>query len=70
MTSLTLCFLLLKCQMITYVSKFASLVRSRDIFYFVTKTTLYNYADDNTVSYSDKDLEILKETLISECLNY
>ena len=39
-----------------------------DIFYFVTKTTIYNYADDNTVSYSDKDLEILKETLISECL--
>ena len=39
-----------------------------DIFYFVTKTTLYNYADDNTVSYSHKDIEILKETLISECL--
>ena len=39
-----------------------------DIFYFVTKTTLYNYADDNTVSYSHKDIETLKETLISECL--
>ena len=38
-----------------------------DIFYFVTKTTLYNYADDNTVSYSHKDIETLKETLISEC---
>ena len=34
----------------------------------MTKTTLYNYADDNTVSYSHKDLETLKETLISECL--
>ena len=39
-----------------------------DIFFFVTKTTLYNYADDNTVSYSHKDVETLKETLISECL--
>ena len=33
----------------------------------MTKTTLYNYADDNTVSYSHKDIETPKETIISEC---
>ena len=28
-----------------------------DIFYFKKKASIYNYADDNTVSYSDKCLE-------------
>ena len=27
-----------------------------DIFYFVKKSNLYNYADDNTLSYSHPDL--------------
>ena len=34
----------------------------------MTNTTIYNYADDNTVSYCHKDLEILRDTLITECL--
>ncbi|MCG8045733.1 MAG: reverse transcriptase family protein, partial [Candidatus Thiodiazotropha endolucinida] len=34
-----------------------------DIFYFVQKSTIYNYADDNTLSYCCKDVNILKNTL-------
>ena len=37
-----------------------------DIFYFKKKTSIYNYADDNTVSYSHKNLDILKEVLVDE----
>jgi hypothetical protein len=28
-----------------------------DIFYFISDSSLYNYADDNTLSYSGYDLE-------------
>ena len=34
-----------------------------DIFSFVTDSSLYNYADDNTLSYSDKDVQNLVEVL-------
>ena len=34
-----------------------------DIFYFILKSVLYNYADDNTLSYIHRDLEILKSVL-------
>ena len=37
-----------------------------DIFYFKKKSSIYNYADDNTVSYSHKNLDILKEVLVDE----
>ena len=37
-----------------------------DIFYFKKKTSIYNYADDNTVAYSHKNLVILKEVLVDE----
>jgi hypothetical protein len=37
-----------------------------DIFYFVEKSKLYNYADDNTLSFSHKDPNILKSVLESE----
>ena len=37
-----------------------------DIFYFKKKASIYNYADDNTVSYSHKNLDILKEVLVDE----
>jgi hypothetical protein len=30
-----------------------------DIFYFVKKGTLYNYADDNTLSYGHPDFSVL-----------
>ena len=39
-----------------------------DIFYFKKKSKLYNYADDNTVSYSDKCLDTTKEVLVSESI--
>ena len=39
-----------------------------DIFYFILKSTLYNYADDNTLSYIHKDLEILKSVLEEESI--
>ena len=37
-----------------------------DIFYFKKKASIYNYADDNTVSYSHKNLNLLKEVLVDE----
>ena len=37
-----------------------------DIFYFTSKSTLYNYADDNTVSYSRCDLNEVKKVLENE----
>ena len=37
-----------------------------DIVYFVKKSNLYNYADDNTLSYSHPDLLETKNVLTSE----
>ena len=37
-----------------------------DIFYFKKKASIYNYVDDITVSYSHKNLNILKEVLVDE----
>ena len=37
-----------------------------DIFHSKKKASIYNYADDNTVSYSHKNLDILKEVLVDE----
>ena len=37
-----------------------------DIFYFIEKSTLYNYADDNTLGYRHKNPEILKSVLEAE----
>ena len=37
-----------------------------DIFYFVKKDTLYNYADDNTLSYGHPDFTVLTSVLESE----
>lgn len=34
-----------------------------DIFYFINKSSLYNYADDNTISYCDKNYDMMKSTL-------
>lgn len=39
-----------------------------DIFYFITDTRLYNYADDNTVSFCHRDLGVLRLTLENESL--
>ena len=37
-----------------------------DIFYFKKKASIYDYADDNTVSYSHKNLNVFKEVLVDE----
>ena len=37
-----------------------------DIFYFITNSKLYNYADDNTLSHNHTDPNILKQTLEKE----
>ena len=34
-----------------------------DIFYFIQDSTLYNYADDNTLSYTHSDCTVLKSVL-------
>ena len=39
-----------------------------DIFYFKKKASIYNYADDNTVSYSDESLDTTKEVLVEESI--
>ena len=36
---------------------------------FCTKSTIYNYADDNTVSYSDPNLDKVVESLETDSLN-
>jgi hypothetical protein len=38
-----------------------------DIFYFIEHGTLYNYADDNTLSYADQDYNTLINVLEKEC---
>ena len=40
-----------------------------DIFYFVIQTFIYNYADNNTVSFIHKDLHILMSVLEQESIN-
>ena len=40
-----------------------------DIFYFISDSSLYNYADDNTLSYSDYDLDKIINTLEKDSLN-
>ena len=34
-----------------------------DIFYFIQESTLYNYADDNTLSYTHSECTVLKSVL-------
>jgi hypothetical protein len=34
-----------------------------DIFHFVQDSTIYNYADDNTLSYSDTNINTVVKTL-------
>ena len=38
------------------------------MIYFNKKASIYNYADDNTVSYSHKNLDIMKEVLVDEMI--
>jgi hypothetical protein len=40
-----------------------------DIFGFVTDSSIYNYADDNTVSYSHEKADVLKSTLETDSLS-
>ena len=40
-----------------------------NIFYFVLSSTIYNYADDNTVSFIHKEYNFLKSVLESDSLN-
>ena len=37
-----------------------------DIFYFIKKCSLYNFADDNTFSYAHKQVTVLKTVIESE----
>ena len=37
-----------------------------DIFYFIHNSELYNYADDNTLSYADTDIQNTIKTLEEE----
>jgi hypothetical protein len=40
-----------------------------DICYFISDSSLYNYADDNTLSYSGYDLDKIINTLEKDSLN-
>jgi hypothetical protein len=44
--------------------KFSNVIN--DIFYFIEHGTLYNYADDNTLSYADQDYNTLINVLENE----
>ena len=37
-----------------------------DIFFFVNQAVIYNYADDNTLSFIHANLEVLKKVLEDE----
>ena len=39
-----------------------------DIFIFVKYSTIYNYADDNTVSNCDNDIDVVTKTLENESM--
>ena len=41
-----------------------------DIFYFKRKSSIYNYADDSTVSYSDESLDTTKNVLVEKSVIY
>jgi hypothetical protein len=41
-----------------------------DIFYFIKNSDLYNYADDNTLSYSDHDIDKVIPTLEYDSMTY
>ena len=36
-----------------------------DIFYIIEKCSLYNYADDNTLAYIHKKVEVLQQILVT-----
>jgi hypothetical protein len=40
-----------------------------DIFHFVQDSTIYNYADDNTLSYSDTNINTVVKTLENDSIN-
>jgi hypothetical protein len=40
-----------------------------DIFHFVQDSTIYNYADDNTLSYSDTNINTVIKTLENDSIN-
>jgi hypothetical protein len=40
-----------------------------DIFHFVQDSTIYNYADDNTLSYSDTNINTVVKTLKNDSIN-
>ena len=40
-----------------------------DIFHFVQDSTIYNYADDNTISYSDTNINTVVKTLENDSIN-
>jgi hypothetical protein len=39
-----------------------------DIFLFVKDSTIYNYADDNTVSSCDNDIDVVTQTLENDSM--
>ena len=40
-----------------------------DIFHFVQDSTIYNYTDDNTLSYSDTNINTVVKTLENDSIN-
>ena len=40
-----------------------------DLFYFITKCNLHNFADDNTLSKHDKNPDVVTQSLKTECRN-
>ena len=52
-----------QCVKIGSVCSLFSKIFINDIFCFISKSSLYNYADDTTLSYSDTDINSLTNVL-------
>ena len=57
-----------RCATGLYVDPVLFNVFINDIFLFVKDSTIYNYADDNTVSNCDNDIDVVTKTLENDSM--
>ena len=57
------------CHKVRYLEPVLLKIFLNDIFNFVEESILYNYADDNTLSYSDTELNKVVDVLKKDSLN-